>query len=301
MKQVLGKLALLAVSLVLSFFILEVASRFIQPIEMAHLVAPDRSPVTKFLTPGARYRQVSSEFDAETTVTDLGYRAPPPAQNPELVFLGDSFTFGWGLADHETFAFIHCLEANLQCANLGEPGSGTTLQVERLEHYLEREGWRPNEVWLFMMAMTSSLLAGNDLTDNYDLPRWRAASASQTVSGGDQPALDSPRRGPLELILSTRNWLTAHSNFVRVVKYHWGPALKARLVPALDEARLVEALALTGEALTALDGLASRYRFEYRVYLLHPPQDVQRGTHTETLTALQGISPVPVEVGSIGV
>ena len=101
-----------------------------------------------------------------TTITAGGYRAPEARRNPAFVFIGDSFTFGQGLSDAETFPAIFCRALAASCANLGVPGASTTSAIDRLEHYLSEEQWRPHHVLLFMLAMTEFMGEGNDLYDN---------------------------------------------------------------------------------------------------------------------------------------
>jgi hypothetical protein len=233
--------------------------------------------------PGSSYRQVSSEYDARTTITPEGHRVPAPRGAAELVFLGDSFTFGSGLADEETFAWIYCEAAARSCANLAEPGSGTTRQVERLREFLDGRGWRPREVKLFVFAMTASFSAGNDLADNY-----------QAMPAGADPQAGMDGAGWLERALALRGGLERRSNLVRLAKYHFGPLLRSALVPGLDDARREAALARTREALEALAQLSRSHGFELAIYLLGPVQDVRRGTHADTLAALAAISPAPV-------
>ena len=108
----------------------------------------------------------SNEYNAIPTITNKGHRVPGVEGNPDVVFPGDSFTYGYGLSDEQTFASLYCKRLNLECVNLGIPGSGTLRQVERLEQYLDRYGWRPREVKLFFFGMSSSS-AGNDFVDNY--------------------------------------------------------------------------------------------------------------------------------------
>jgi lysophospholipase L1-like esterase len=225
---------------------------------------------------------VSSEYDARTTITAAGHRVPEPRGPLDAVFLGDSFTFGTGLADEQTFAWQYCEVANLSCANLAEPGSGTLRQVERLREFLDGRGWRPREVKLFVFAMTASFSAGNDLQDNY------------LASSGALPAAGARAGGPLERALALRAGFERHSNLVRLAKYHWGPLLRAALVPGLDDARRSLALERTREALAALAQLAGSHGSELSIHLIHPMQDVRRGTHRDTLAALAAIAPVPV-------
>ena len=40
--------------------------------------------------------------------------------------------------------------------------------------------------------------------------------------------------------------------------------------------------------------MSETYGFEYRIYLLHPIQDIVRGSHVETLRALNALSPVEI-------
>jgi lysophospholipase L1-like esterase len=260
----------------------ELASRWLQPIQLHALIAADGRRLESWLAPGTAYRQVSSEYDARTTITPEGHRVPAPRGPVEVVFLGDSFTFGTGLADEETFAWQYCERTARSCANLAEPGSGTLRQVERLREFLDGRGWRPREVKLFVFAMTASFSAGNDLQDNYD-----AAAAGEPA-----PAVGGA--GWLERALRLRGALERHSNLVRLAKYHWGPLLRSALLPRLDQARRERALALTRDALETLAALGERNGFALSMYLIHPVQDLRNGTYRETLAALAAIAPVPV-------
>ncbi|MET0554840.1 MAG: GDSL-type esterase/lipase family protein [Vicinamibacteria bacterium] len=96
-------------------------------------------------------------------------RQPPPAAEgaPRVLVLGDSITFGTGVADEETFA--HLLgRRGLTVANFAVPGWGTDQSLLRFE----REGglFRPSVVAL-------NVCLANDLADNmlpsylYD-PHW---------------------------------------------------------------------------------------------------------------------------------
>ncbi len=95
-------------------------------------------------------------------------------------------------------------------------------------------------------------------------------------------------------MLGYREALLARSNLVRVAKFLWGPLLRSVLVPELDEGRLSDALAHTEAELKRLAEISEEYDFEYEIYVLHPVQDIIRGTHTETLAALTAISPVVI-------
>lgn len=283
MRAALARSLLGLAGLVIALLVAELGSRLIQPIHLHALIAADGRALPGWLAPGTTYRQVSSEYDARTTITPEGHRVPAPRGAPELVFLGDSFTFGSGLADEQSFAWLYCEAAARSCANLAEPGSGTTRQVERLRGFLEGRGWRPREVKLFVFAMTASFSAGNDLEDNYLAARASAHEQAPAAAAGW-----------LERVLALRGALERRSNLVRLAKYHWGPLLRSALLPGLDDARRLEALERTREALEGLARLARGHGFELSVYLIGPVQDVRRGTHVDTLAALAAIAPVRV-------
>ena len=130
--------------------------------------------------------------------------------------------------------------------------------------------------------MTAGFSAGNDLADNYELPRRRTAEMAA-----------SP--GFLERMLAPRDVLLEHSNLVRVVKYHWGPALKSLLVPRIDEVKLTEALQLTQEALEDLDMMSRDYDFSLTLYLIDPLQAIRRDFHSKTIAELNAIAPAPIQ------
>jgi lysophospholipase L1-like esterase len=286
----LGKLALLVFGVATALAAAEVATRLVYPLRLVERRPLDGAPVADWLTPGARYRQVSSEFDALTSIGPHGYRDPAaPPGGPELVFLGDSNTFGWGLADDETFAARYCRAARRSCANLGAPGTGTIEQGARLEDFLTRLDWRPREVWLFLFAMTASFSRGNDLADDYWHARW--ARARET---GVAPA-PATARERLERALSRQDVLLERSNLARLVKYLWAPWLRSVLQPGLAEERREEALAATRRALVRLAELSRERGFALRLFLLHPIQDVMWGTYGETAAALGSIAPAPID------
>ena len=299
LKQWSVNLALLMGSLLVAVLVVELASRVVLPVSAgAKRIGPDGKELRSWLTPGSQYRQVSSEYDAPTMITGRGHRVPEVEHNPDVIFLGDSFTFGWGLGDEETFAYIYCQSLQISCANLGNPGVGTVEEIAILKTHLERWRWHPREVKIFIFVMTASFSAGNDLADNFEFGR------SREQGGVEEGASDSASRNPgstsnvigllAEKVLGLRETVLRYSNLVRVAKFYWGPLLRSRLLPALDEARLNEALAITREALHELHAISKSRGFHYSVYLIHPVQDLMNGTHRRTALDLQEISPVRV-------
>jgi hypothetical protein len=249
-------------------------------------VTLEGKPIKDWFAPGSVYRQVSNEYDARTTITDKGHRVPGTDGNPDIVFLGDSFTYGYGLRDDQTFASIYCTERRVSCVNLGMPGSGTSRQVQRLQEFMEKWQWRPKQVKLFFFGMSSSFSAGNDFVDNYNYGR------RFKVRMGRSPMIPpaAATMGVGERVIGLQRTLLERSTLLRRVKYHWGPLLKSLILADPGE-RMSEALLYTEIGLKELDSLSRREGFDYTIYLLVPVHDIIRSTHSNTLAALNGVSP----------
>jgi hypothetical protein len=299
--------ALLIGSLLFAFAIVEIVLRVFFPIYGGRdNVTPDGRRIQTFLDPGAVYRQYSNEYDALTTITHEGYRAPAVDGNPDVLFVGDSFTFGFGLTDGETFASIYCAQKRLRCANLGMPGSGTLRQVRRLEQFLDKLAWRPKQIKLFFFGMSRSFSSGNDFVDNYNFGRWLdrqpksdAIPASNVARTVDQPASQPQARQPKhrvglgEWIISWQETLLYKLHLMRRIKYHWGPMLRTVVLSEPGEERKKEALHYTARAFRELDALSRRMGFEYDVYLIVPVHDIIMGTEGDTLSMLNSVTVKP--------
>ena len=85
-----------------------------------------------------------------------------------------------------------------------------------------------------------------------------------------------------------------YSNLARVLKFYLGPAIKAVVSPRPSDDLLEEALLATQIQLARVDRLAAAYRFEYEIFLIHPVQDILRGSDGDTVTRIEAISPVPI-------
>lgn len=279
-------LLLLSVGLLVAVAAGEGLSRVLKPVfpGAVRLALDGSQSDVSFMTPGATYRQFSAEYDAITSITAEGYRAPA-TDDPEVVFVGDSFTFGQGLSDRETFAWRFAEMTDVPVANLGVPGYGTISELDRLESYLREQSWHPRHVFLFVMAMTDFLGSGNDLDDNARHDRRESSDIHAT----EAPA--PPRsRG----VLPYQAEILRHSNLARLFKFYFGPALKRLLAPAPDRDRLSLAIRVTGEQFVRFDRLGRDFDFTPHVVLLHPIQDLSRRSDGRTLEALQAVSPIPI-------
>lgn len=283
---------LVLASLLFAVVVAEGLSRVFVPIsDLRENIALDGTRIRDYVQPGVVYRQVSNEYDALTTITDQGHRVPAVAGNPDIIFIGDSFTYGYGLADDETFTAIYCGARGLVCANLGVPGSGTLRQVERLEEFMDRWGWRPREVRLFFFAMSGSFSNGNDFRDNFDRKLRERAGEAGAGPGTAAPA--ERGGGAAERLIGLQATLLRHSNLLRLLKFHAGPLLRSLVVAEPGADRMAVALEATRDALDRLDALSRERGFAYDIFLIVPVQDILRRTAPETLATLDSVSPKP--------
>lgn len=289
MKTFIKNMVLLGVSVLVTFAVVEVGSRYIMPVEYGHkLLTLQGEPMGAYsgeeaLRPDTSYRVLSQEFDTVVTHTKEGYRGLSHPLNPEVVFIGDSFTYGIGLNDKETIPHIYCRELDLICANLGVPGTATVKQLSRLEKYLTKYNWRPREVKLMFMGMTSALLAGNDFNGNVE---EAAARRSKNAISKNEPA----QKTLWAKIIDQRALMLEHSNLVRIVYYIGGPLLRAKLSPQTNDGELKRALDVTARQFARLEELSTYYKFDYSIHVIHPMQDIMTGGHEKTLTALKRIA-----------
>jgi len=281
-------IGLFLVSILLTFVVLEFASRIFFNISSgAKYFSPEGKPIKIWgssggFLPDLKARMVSEEFDVKLSISASRHRVPEVRGNPDILFIGDSFTFGTGLNDEETFAYRFCEKANVSCANLGRPGTGTIRQLNILEHFLEEENWRPKEVKLFMLLMVDAFMAGNDFADilNYE---GMSKQNELTV-----PASQSNKKLS-EQILDSRKWILANSNLVRVVFYFFAPVIREKFSPTPLEEKKQAAYKIMQEQIRRLDKIADRYQFTYKIYVLHPMQDITRGSYGDTLKTIQEI------------
>lgn len=129
-------------------------------------------PYIGFLYPPHRQRQLSNRDVSFSYVTDeLGFRnASPLPATADIVVLGDSQVFSFGVKDHE--AWPRLLEESLdekRVVNLGLIGAGPRQYLRIYETF--GRSFEP-ELVLFC------IFTGNDVPDAVSFDRWLAAGAT---------------------------------------------------------------------------------------------------------------------------
>lgn len=147
MKHTIGKFLLIIISLIVAGILAEIAIRIFRvPVPAIIQGAYDFPCYTKTndnwiaLKPNARCRIHSNENafpDISVQTNSLGLRnpelvLPKPPDQTRIVFIGDSFTFGFGVAENEAFPRLvgNILQSQLpartiEAVNAGMPGVGT--------------------------------------------------------------------------------------------------------------------------------------------------------------------------------
>jgi len=114
--------------------------------------------------PGTHFDVHYYEYNHSVQIDQWGGRLTSADQtktnNQALIpFLGDSFAFGIGVADNETFINLSDLHSRYRFINLGVPGSALPNQLDQLE-FRHRELHSP-EAYIFVFY------AGNDYSDMF--------------------------------------------------------------------------------------------------------------------------------------
>ncbi|MFQ5702227.1 MAG: GDSL-type esterase/lipase family protein [Acidobacteriota bacterium] len=163
------------------------------------------------LKPGFSDRVTSTEFSSTWTINSGGYRGPLAGERGapsfRIVALGDSFTFGYGVEEEESWP--RRLESILngrrdasrwiEVVNLGVGGYGTWNEIRFLER--ERDLLHPDLVLL-------AFYVGNDPDDNV---REEAREAPEGPAIGSVRAARPPRSERL------KRWMGTHSQLYNLV------------------------------------------------------------------------------------
>jgi len=140
------------------------------------------------LTPDWRGRHRHHDYDVGYSTNGLAFRGPAEAaRGPCALWLGDSFTFGFGVDDGMTFAdrLDAARAGGLRHVNLGTPGYSTDQEILLLEKRIAEFDAR---------FVGLAVYLGNDLIDNQLVFPLQAATAKPyfELRGGDLVRRNKP-------------------------------------------------------------------------------------------------------------
>jgi hypothetical protein len=176
---------------------------------------------------GARVRHTTEEFDVEVAINAHCFReqASMPGAGPDLVVLGDSYAFGWGVEGDETFAARLEQLTGHSVWNLAVSGTGTDQQLLVLRHRGRLHG---SAAPAFAPQTVLVLFCGNDLVETTRSVSYRRLKPRFELADGELVLVGSPVPEPL---------LERHSQLYRSVVGR----LRERAPPPLSEAELLHA------------------------------------------------------------
>jgi lysophospholipase L1-like esterase len=161
-------LALAVGSLLITLLLAEGAVRIFVPVRIVGPTFLLNDPVYgKALRRGLSATRTTPEFTMRFTTNSLGFRGPEPEAFPHrpLLFLGDSFTMGWGVSDGEEFPALvrkalenRNPERRIPVINAGMDHNGNGRWVK----FLRNEGKR-YDPRLVVLQLTN-----NDFKDNVE-------------------------------------------------------------------------------------------------------------------------------------
>ncbi len=128
--------------------------------------------------PGSRARHQSVDFDVEVAINGAGFRGPewPPEPDgrPLVLILGDSFAFGWGVAEPESFTgVLRAAHPEWDVRNAAVAGYGTDQEVLLLRELLPR----------LVPAAVVCVFCANDLHENMAQSAYGRSKPRYVLSG----------------------------------------------------------------------------------------------------------------------
>jgi hypothetical protein len=148
-------------------------------------------------------RHYSREFNVKIAGNTMGYRDCPgfnPALPADLILLGDSFCFGWGVKGEDTAGSVIAVKQGWNVYLVGMPGDGIFAEKKRLQ-LLKTEN-RPPIVLLFF---------DNDLSDYIGLTAVNANPETLAL-----PVADNNNKADVPLNLTSLRWKLLESHVVRL-------------------------------------------------------------------------------------
>lgn len=217
LKNIFSKSLLLIVSLGFSFGIVELYVRYFHPQEVAPIRFVFDSQLGDVSTPNQRGRKIKpGAFDHTYSHNSLGWRASKEYSfekqaEHRILFLGDSFTYGFGVNDDQTFAFLtekHLLDEHIsvEVINAGCSGKGTDFAVKLFQVWGDK----------FNPDLTVVCFTANDFIDNE-----RGEYFSVSPDGEITPKVLQRSKGVAKTILyhlPGYNWLISWSQAANLVK-----------------------------------------------------------------------------------
>jgi hypothetical protein len=184
--------------------------------EVSNEIASDRGwkvrmdgDVMVSFEPGSSFWAVHPEWSNEIHIDKWGGRASGTRDSDSTLVpvLGDSFVFGLGVDDQETFVSLLNPRSTHRFLNLGVPGTGLTNQLDIIERRDSELGSPP--VYVF------GLFLGNDLSDIENAAKSAATKAERSALGNPQQPTLAPPSGAMTRLFERTNRVVYFNPFLK--------------------------------------------------------------------------------------
>ena len=260
--------------------LLEIAVRIfvpnLKPVqEIITPVSPDADRLLPFLRPYYEARLTTSEYVMSMKHNSLGFRDSEHLKKrsegiTRVVIIGDSFTYGWGVDQDQTYPTL--LQPLLEGAgdrryeifNMGIPGTGT---VEAQQIAQVAMTFDPQIILLAMLLEDRWAVNGNDLVDNARKPQGEQVSTTYR-----QPSAGFPT--------SIHNFLAGNSALYVYILTRGGNTLRRQAIGMRENQNRQEldaAWELTTGLLAELNDRAKAANVSFAVMRCPFYFDAQRG------------------------
>jgi hypothetical protein len=243
----------------------EIASRYLYHVEIAHFVDSNGKPTDirlndpelEFkLKPDFRGGQIGSEFQVSVSTNSSGFRDNKQFLKEKggayrILGLGDSFIFGWGVEEDQTFLsrLGTLLESQsgrkVEAFDLGVWGYGTIQEVKVFEQFRD---YKPDLVILEFFARNVYVEeAGNDLVDNYNFYHWyETRDLPKEVRSRERDANQFHMN-------ATKEFIAQHCNLCKLAILGFGGLFRKGFHPRGNEQRTKLAWQITEDELKKFD------------------------------------------------
>lgn len=216
-KNTIVKVFLVIISMSLAFGMAEVFVRLFKPQEVAPIRFVFDPQLGEIPTPNQKGRKISpGNFDHTYSHNSLGFRGSKEYRyekqtDHRILFLGDSFTYGYGVNDDQTFPFLtekNLLEEHfsVEAINTGCSGRGTDFELKLFQvlgHKFHAD--------LTVLCFTPNDYIDNERAEYYEVSK-EGEITPKTLKGG---------RGLVKTILyylPGYNWLISWSQAANLMK-----------------------------------------------------------------------------------
>jgi hypothetical protein len=217
MRSVLFKIISVCLGLTVAFGIAEVAVRIFSPREVAPIRFVFDPQLGEIPTPNQQGRKIRpGVFDYTFSHNSLGLRGSKEYSfekhtDHRILFLGDSFTYGFGVNDDQTFPYLAekqllAKKLSVEVINAGNSGRGTDYELK----FFRVLGYK------FHPDLTVLCFLSNDFVDNERGQVYRVSPEGEIT-----PKPLSDGRGFIKNVLYNLpgyNWLVSWSQAANLVK-----------------------------------------------------------------------------------